>query len=309
MKRIWIGAGIVAAVAVLFACDDFEGFDRAKEDFHYSYALQPGGRLEIENANGSIEITGWDRNTLDVSGTKYAGSNERLRDIQIKVEVSGNNASIRTETPKDFLHGGFGARYIIRAPRQITLARAHTTNGSFSIEDLEGGGHVTSTNGRISLARDRGDYDVNTTNGAIDVEECSGIERAATTNGGVRGRIREGAIEAKSTNGGIDFTIVTPQEDKPVRLSTTNGAVTLAMAEFHGNPITAETTHGGVTLRLPSDTNAQIQARNGFASISTDLPLSSTEQISKHELKGRLGNGGPVISASSTSGSIRIEKY
>jgi DUF4097 and DUF4098 domain-containing protein YvlB len=309
MKRMWIGTGIVAAVAALSSCDGFEGFDRAKEDFHYSYPLQPGGRLEIENTNGSIDITGWDRNTLDVSGTKYAASNDRLRDIQIKVEATGNNASIRTETPKEVFHGGFGARYVIRVPRQITLARAHTTNGSFSIEDLEGGGHVTSTNGRISLARDTGDYDVKTTNGAIDLEECSGIEEAATTNGAVRGRIRAGAIEAESTNGGIDFTVVKPQDDKPVRLSTTNGAITLAMAEFHGNPITAETTHGGVTLRLPSDTNAQLRARNSFASISTDFPLSSTEEISKHQLKGRLGNGGPLISASSNSGSIRIEKY
>jgi hypothetical protein len=37
--------------------------------------------------------------------------------------------------------------------------------------------------------------------------------------------------------------------------------------------------------------------------------LSSTEEMSKHQLKGRLGSGGPLISASSSSGSIRIEKY
>ena len=309
MKRMWIAAGIVAAIAVLSSCDDLEGFDRTKEDFHYSYALKPGGRLDIDNANGSIDITGWDRNTLDVSGTKYASSEDRLRDIQIKVKVDGNQASIRTETPKNAFHGGFGARYLIRVQRQIALNRAHTTNGSFTVEDLEGGGHVTSTNGRISLARDTGDYELQTTNGAIDLEECSGTNRATTTNGAVRGRIRAGAIEAESTNGGIDFTIDKPQDDKPVRLSTTNGGITLAMAEFHANPITAETTNGGVTLRLPSDTNAQLRARNSSASISTDLPLSSTEEMSKHQLKARLGSGGPLISASSSSGSIRIEKY
>src|SRR5690242_3021442 len=116
MKRVWMGAGILVAVALLSSCDDFEDFDRAKEDFHYSYSLPPGGQLDMDNTNGSIDITGWDRSTIDVSGTKYAASDDRLRDIQIKVAVNGNNASIRTETPKDFLHGNFGARYTIRVP-------------------------------------------------------------------------------------------------------------------------------------------------------------------------------------------------
>lgn len=309
MKRCCTGIAVLAAATVLSSCDDFTGFDRAKEDFHYSYSFQPGGRLDIDNTNGSIDVTGWDRNTIDVSGTKYASTDDLLKDVQIKVNVSGNNVSIRTETPKELFHGGFGARYLIRVPRQITLTRAHTTNGSFSIEDLEGGGHVMSTNGRISLARDTGDYELGTTNGTIDLEECSGVERATTTNGSVRGRLRAGAIEAESTNGGIDFTIAKPQEDKAVRLSTTNGSITLALTEFHGNPINAETTHGGVTLRLPADTSAQLNAHNSFSTISTDLSLSSTEEVSKHELKGRLGNGGPLITASSTSGAIRIEKY
>lgn len=309
MNRMGLIASAVAAALLLASCDDFEEFARAKEDFHYSYPLQPGGRLDIDNTNGSIDITGWDRNTIDVSGTKYAPSEDRLRDIQIKVDVNGNSVSIRTESPKDSFHGGFGAHYTIRAPSRLFLDRAETTNGSFSIEDLEGGGRVTSTNGRISLARDSGDYQVETTNGSIDLEECSGIERAETTNGGVRGQLKTGAIEAQSTNGGIDFTILKPQDDKPVRVSTTNGGITLSLAEFHGNPISAETTHGGLTLRLPGDTNAQLTASNSFSSITMDLPLSSTEELRKHDVRGQLGKGGALISARTSSGSIHIEKY
>ncbi len=304
-----MGAGVLACALVLAGCDDLNGFDRAREDFHYSYALQPGGRLDIDNTNGSIDISGWDRETIDVSGTKYAPTNDRLRDVQIKVDVRGNTATIHTDTPKDFFHGGFGARYSIRVPRQIMLSRAQTTNGSLSIEDLDGGGHVTSTNGRISMARDSGDYELRTTNGTIEMEECSGVERAETTNGGVRGRLKQGAIEAESTNGGIDLTILKPQDGKRIRLETTNGSITLAMAEFNANAISADTTHGHVTLRLPGDTNAQLSATNSFSSITTDLPLSSTEEMSKHDVKGKLGNGGALISANTSSGSIHIEKY
>jgi DUF4097 and DUF4098 domain-containing protein YvlB len=309
MNRTWTGAGFVAAALVLSSCDEFEGFERAKEEFHYSYALQPGGRLDIENTNGSIDITGWDRNSIDVSGTKFAPTNSELKEVQIRIDVSGSTASIRTDTPKEFRHGGFGARYSIRVPRQIALGRVQTTNGSFSIEDLEGGGRVKSTNGRITMARDKGDYDLQTTNGTIDFDECSGVQRAETTNGGIHGRLKMGAIDARSTNGGIDVTIMKPQDDRPLRVTTTNGGISLALAEFHGNPVSAGTTHGGLTLRLPAGTNAQISARNTFSGISSDLPLSSTEEISKHGLKGQLGQGGPLISASTTTGSIRIERY
>ncbi len=309
MHRIWILTGLVAAAAVLSSCDDFGGFDRAKQDFHYSYSMQPGGRLDVDNTNGSVDIAGWDRNTIDVSGTKYAPSDNELQEVQIKVEVNGNAASIRTEAPKNFFHGNFGAHYVIRVPRQIALDRAQTTNGSVSAEDLDGGGQVRSTNGRISLARDTGNYEVHTTNGTIELQEVSGDEHAETTNGSIRGRLKAGAIDANSTNGAIEFTIEKPQDDRPIHVETTNGGVTLALAELHGNAITAETTHGGVTLRLPGDANAQIDAHTSFARITSDLPFSSTGDISKHDLNARLGNGGPHISVRTTTGGIRIEKY
>lgn len=310
MNRPCLLGAVLAASIVLWGCDDAGPFDRARQDFHYSYSLQPGGRLEIGNTNGSVEITGWDRNEIDVTGTKYAPTDDQLAEIQIKVDVRGDTASIHTEAPRGGMFwGGFGARYVIRVPRRIVLDRAETTNGSLSIEDLDGGGHVSSTNGRISMARATGDYDVHTTNGTIELNECSGSERAATTNGSIRGRLREGAINARSTNGAIDFTILKPQTAKPVRVSTTNGSITLALAEFHDNSISVETSHGAVTLRLPADTNADLSATDNHSRISTDLPLASTGEIGKHDLKGQLGSGGPLITARTSSGSIHIEKY
>ena len=308
MNQAWIPATALGAALLLSSCDDFEPFDRAKQDFHYSYAMQPGGRLDLENTNGSLEITGWDRSTIDVSGTKYAPIDSELRDIEIKVEVSGDTARIHTVAPS-FRHGSFGARYVIHLPRQVKLDRAQTTNGSVTVEDVEGGGGVRSTNGRISLARLTGNYDVNTTNGTIELEEAAGEFRAGTTNGSVRGRLKAGSIEAHTTNGGIDLTIQKPEEHRPLRVSTTNGGVTFALAEFHDNPVTAETTNGSVTIRLPGDTNAQISAHTSFAKITTDLALSATGEISKHELSGRLGSGGPEISLHTSTGGIHIEKY
>jgi DUF4097 and DUF4098 domain-containing protein YvlB len=311
MIRAWMGAVCIAALA-LTGCVDFGDFGeigRAKEDFHYSYPLSPGARLDIQNTNGSIDITGWDRNSIDISGTKYASTNDRLRDIQIKVNVSGNSASVVTETPRDFLHGSYGARYVIRVPRQTAVGRGETTNGSITVEDLQGGGHLQSTNGRLSLQRDTGDYEAETTNGSIDLENCNGTERVQTTNGSIRGELTAGSLQAHSTNGTVDVMLRKPADGQHIRASTTNGSVLLTLAELRDNPITAETTHGNVTLRVPGDINADISARTSFSKISCDLALTATEQMSKHELKGRIGKGGPLISAVTTTGSIHLERY
>ncbi len=308
MNRVWTGT-VLLAVFITASCDGIGGLDRARQDFHYSYPIQPGGSLDLENTNGSVDIAGWDRDTIDVSGTKFAPADDMLREINIKVSVSGTNASVATEAPRDFLHGGYGAKYVIRVPSRMTLTFAKTTNGGISVEDLQGGGRVSSTNGHITLARDNGDYEVETTNGGIELDECSGSERAHTTNGSIRGRLRAGTLQARSTNGTIDFTIMKPQDGEPIRASTTNGGITLALAEFHDNALNAETTHGSVTLRLPSDANARISAHTTVSHITNELSLSSTEETSKHHLEGQLGKGGPLISASTTTGSVHFERY
>jgi hypothetical protein len=67
------GMCLLASMLVLAGCEDFDigGFtQRYKEDFHFSYPLAEGGRIELENFNGSVEISGWDQNTVDIDGTK-----------------------------------------------------------------------------------------------------------------------------------------------------------------------------------------------------------------------------------------------
>lgn len=309
MTKQTLRAACLSATLLLTGCDGI-AFESANEDFHQSYEASPGGSLELTNKNGSLEITGWDRNTVEIAGTKFARDRDGLQEVKIDIRQDGNRFLVKTETPKsDWRGGGYGVRYRIHVPRQFRLDHFETTNGSITAEDLEGGGKLKSTNGKVAAARLTGDYTFDTTNGSIEVDGLSGLQRVNTTNGGVKGGLKEGALQAESTNGAIDITVDKPQSDKPMKLSTTNGSIKLAMAEFHANPIHAETTHGSITLRLPPDINAQLHAETSMAKIESQLPLTSTEERSKHQLSGRYGSGGPAIEASTSTGGIRIEKY
>src|SRR5688500_15088889 len=122
----------LSAALVLSGCDweDMHGqHPRQKEDFHYSYPLKAGGKLELENFNGSVEITGWDRNEVQIDGTKYAGSPEALSALKVEVLASADSVRIRTVRPSDS-RGNLGAKYVILAPRKLQLDRVVSSNGA-----------------------------------------------------------------------------------------------------------------------------------------------------------------------------------
>src|SRR5258708_4940788 len=97
MKKLLL---FLAVAALVFAGDS----NRYREDFHYTYPQTSGGRLVLDNFNGSVEITGWDQNTVDISGTKYAESQTLLNEIRIEASSSGNAVRIKTTRP-DPHHG------------------------------------------------------------------------------------------------------------------------------------------------------------------------------------------------------------
>src|SRR4030081_198149 len=101
----------LCASTLLLAADS----SRYREDFHYSYPQTSGGRLSVQNFNGSVEITGWDQNTVDISGTKYAESRQLLSDVRIEASSSGNMVRVKTTHP-DNHRGNMGAKFVIRVP-------------------------------------------------------------------------------------------------------------------------------------------------------------------------------------------------
>jgi hypothetical protein len=304
-------AGVaVALVAFLTVCTSCMEAARVHQDFHESHPMQAGGHLRLGNTNGSVQVVGWDRDTIDISGTKYAESDEVLKEINVRTNVSGNTADIQTEIPSSFLHNqGAAVTYVIRLPHQTAIETVRTTNGRVSIENMTAGGRVESTNGQLAFDNDQGDFSGNTTNGGVQFRNCTGNERIGTTNGGVDVQLRAGSVDAHSTNGGVKVSVDQPSNGKQFRVATTNGAVTVALANVNANPVSVRTSNGGVTLRVPENANADLNLQTNHGGIKSDLNVTSDVQWSKHSLTGRLGRGGAPISAETSNGGITLQRY
>ncbi len=306
-----IHAAVLAGCSMLLTgCvfTDFDDGERYQSDFRFSYPLNAGGSLTLENANGSVEISGWDQNTIEITGTKYART-EALRD-EIKIDISHSDSSVSIHTVAPYGHNGnMGARYVIRVPRKVQLDRIVSTNGGVRVNDVEGQARVRTSNGAIHAGRVKGDVEAQTTNGSIEADEISGSAHLHTSNGHVRAEAVQGGVEATSTNGGIRIHEPSSASHAPMRLSTSNGGVDVTVDGELKSDVHATTTNGSITLHMPPQTAARVTATTSHQTITSDFDVSMQGRIDKHRLEGAIGGAGlgsPTIELSTTNGNIRL---
>jgi hypothetical protein len=302
MKKLLL---LLSACALVFAGDS----SRYREDFHYTYPQTAGGRFSIDNFNGSVEITGWDQNSVDISGTKYAESQSLLNAMQIEAASSGNAVRVKTTRP-DPHHGNMGAKYVIRVPRQTALEDVASSNGSIRVEDIDGNAHLATSNGSIHLGKIHGNVDAHSSNGSIEVNDVKGNVNFRTSNGGVHADNVEGAFEADTSNGGIRAHLHDTESGHPIRLSTSNGGIDLQVDSLRQNDVVASTSNGPITVRVPGDVSARLHAStNSNGSVRSDFDvLIHPGELSKHRIEGTIGGGGAKIDLTTSNGNINLLK-
>ena len=276
---------LIPALVGLAGCelDGFGDTSRYHEDFHYNYPLKTGGRVVVETFNGGVEITPWDQENVDISGTRYARSQDAIAEVKINIDHTSDSVSIRATRPTA-RNGNYGARFVIKVPRSAVLDRITTSNGGISASDAVGPGHFRTSNGGIHVNGFKGELRAETSNGVVELTNVDGAVDAHTSNGPIRGTGFRGALDVSTSNGGIDLT-------------------------FDAGPvpaIRAHTSNSSITVRLPGTVNARLSASTSNGSISSDFEMLTRGEVSRHRMEGTLGSGGPLIDLETSNGGIRI---
>jgi hypothetical protein len=186
-----LGALVVLAAALLLAAPS-QAF---QQEFDQTYALGPGGWIEVRNVNGSVTISGWERNEVEVRAVKTAEGHEAdLKRVAIEVSVTPQAVQVTTRYPQD--EGvEVAVDYSIHVPHK-TLVR-----------------YVATINGAVRLAGVASASQLRTVNGDIEVYDGAGSIAAQTINGNVRLELRgteDGSASAETTNGSIVLAL--PQD-------------------------------------------------------------------------------------------------
>jgi DUF4097 and DUF4098 domain-containing protein YvlB len=244
--------------------------DRYRASFEYNYDLKPGARVSVDNSNGAIDIYGWNQDKIEITGEKYASTQDRLDDMKIDIRNQPYLIEIRTSgNAHGALFSNTGANYTIRVPRSARLDRIVSTNGRIEVRDIDAGARLRTSNGRIEGERIRGGVEAETSNGRVELHEV------------------EGAITAHSSNGPVMIAMLKPPTDN----------------------LRAETSNGSITLRLPPETGARLEATTSNSRITSDFDITGHVRSDKHQITGDIGKGGAAIELHTSNGQIRIQRY
>jgi DUF4097 and DUF4098 domain-containing protein YvlB len=201
-------------------CDIVTADLKAREtaEWRKSYQLSPGGRIEIRNVNGRIDVQPSAGNAVEIVAVKSAragtpeAAKEALGRIEILDSSSGELIKIETKLPRGgqfFNMGSTEVRYTVKVPAAA-------------------------------------DVDFSTVNGGIELTGLTGRIKTETTNGAIVGRDIGGPIEATTTNGGVEVE-VTRIAEQGVKLGCTNGGIELRLPRDAKATITASVTNGGIS--------------------------------------------------------------
>jgi DUF4097 and DUF4098 domain-containing protein YvlB len=303
MRKLMIPA-LAAGLLCLSACDaDFGDFERFSRDFHYSYPLNSGGRLTVETFNGSVEISGWDQNTIDISGTKFGPTQAAADALPVEIEHTADLADIRVVPPSD-RRGRQGASLVIRVPRGVLLDRITSSNGHIYTSDGVGPARLRTSNAKIQVRDLKGNLDAQTSNATIDLMAIDGDVVVHTSNGKILVDRVTGTVDASSSNASIHADI--GRADRPVRAETSNGSIELTIPGNYRGDLRAHTNNAGITVNVLGDLNAHVVAHTSNSHISSDFEMRTQGELNKNSLDAQVGSGGGLLDLTTSNGGIRL---
>jgi Putative adhesin len=218
-----------------------------------SYTVTPGGRFEVVNVNGLVQVEPGSGAAIEVRAERRAkaSSDETAKDLLGKVEmredVQADAVRLEAKPPKTF-RGGVDIKFFVKVPSSVKVV-ARTVNGGIRLIGLPNDVEATTTNGGVEAEQVSGTLHVSTTNGGVRLalsDVGKGGLRAETVNGGVNVELPKDAsadVSARVVNGGLgvdNLQLETIGEQSRRRLEgKLNGG---------GPPIDLGTTNGGIHL-------------------------------------------------------------
>ena len=264
--------------------------------------------IEIYNYAGSLRVTGWDRDEVQVTGTLGPDA-ERLHfesdrdDVEIRVVVPRNVRRDR-ERPIE------GSHLEVMVPRRASID-VEALASSIVVIDVSGPVSMESVAGsvsysgdarfieadsiagsiQVSTTSDRAEVDVSAASGTVLVELGGGEVHAETLTGNLRviaaGGVYSGDFESVSGNLYFEGAI--------------GGEGELRFENFNGD----------VELIIPADTSATFEATTYSGSIETDFGYQGrrTERFTPgQELEFTLGGGSASVEIETFAGTIQIHR-
>lgn len=278
------------------------GMPLLAEEVDKTLDAAPDGQVDISNISGSITVTGWNRDAVEVTGTLGRNVEELVfeRDgdrvtIQVKVPRKGGrgiDADLDIRVPEKSSIDVSGVSADIKVKNVRGVQRLQTVSGEVETESFGNDVSAESVSGDVEIAGDASDTETNisSVSGDVALARGSGIVRASSVSGDVV----------------IDEGTFTRAE-----LDTVNGDVVFRSGLRKGGRFAAETVNGELDIEFVGDVSAKIDIETFNGSIRNCFG-PDPERTSKYtpglELSFTEGAGDGRVEMSTMNGDISLCK-
>jgi hypothetical protein len=260
MNKTPAGRWGILAAALTFTAYGPESVTAApelSETFHQTCPLTETGRVSLDNVNGTVHITAWDRPEVQVDAVKRAKTADYLAQISIDIQTEPDSVRIRTRLPESRRGNNESGQveYRVMVPRQARLDKINSVNGAVKLEGIGGATKASTVNGSLSAQQVSGVGSFSSVNGSVDVV-CSALDA-------------EKGLSLETVNGSVALTL--PEDAQAdIRADTLNGSIhndfdLAAKKHFPvGSSLEGQLGKGGPTVKLHS-VNGALRIKKGSA--------------------------------------------
>ena len=257
----------------------------AGDDGHFERTLNVSGAVDLDVQTGSGEITvrTGDSSKVEIHGKIHVnrgwGNSEvakQIQEIEANPPVEQNGNMIRVGHIENHdRKNNISISYEIVVPAQAKV-KAQSGSGDETIDGVTGTVDANSGSGGLKLTHIGSEVHARTGSGDIELTDIHGTAQATAGSGA------NGAVKVQTGSGGVTVD---------------------------GNPAgewRLRTGSGDVAVVLPPTASFNLVAHTGSGSIDSTHTIAVQGKISPRSLEGKVGNGGPTVELSTSSGSIQI---
>lgn len=241
-------AAVVLSAACIMVMDPEQTTSwQPRGEFRRTVEFAAGGTLALENKSGNVEITGWDKDAVEIvaqGASAEPGEKRKVRaygfwEIKPDVEIDQTDGrlSIRTR-PFDSPGEPPAVDYTIRVPNSIIISGISMEKGNLTVSDVFGRIEASLDNGGLVVSNFSGSVDLSIGTGSADVEVLDVHEQdtiaISTREGDIILRLDAGAgarVEAEAPRGQVssdfDLGAKTPAPGVSGRIGSGGAAITL----------------------------------------------------------------------------------
>ena len=260
----------------------------------------PGGQVEVSNTSGSVVVTGWARNEVEVTGELGEGA-ERLEFVtgdkvtRVKVILPGKSRNVEDTD------------LILRVPAASRLA-VNTVSADIEVSGVAGAQRLQSVSADIRTQAEAEDVECKSVSGDVSIHGTGkkALVTITTVSGDAAALKVAGEVNANTVSGNLTLGL---GQTARSRVRSTSGDLTIASVLAQDGRFDVESISGDVRFELhgPVDAEFDVSSFNGeIRNCFGPKAVSTSEYAPGRELRFREGQGSGRVRLKTLNGDIDL---